>query len=291
MKGRYSVADDDPLIVHALSRDRAIVGKLLRHAVRVASWQPLNRLAAYLEGFNETILSLTGRMIERSSLHFRHLVDFFNNLDWNPTVGDIDRYPDKTTPALFVVDPFLPDGDSNPHFTVCNVIGTHNPVTEVNIAAKVDGKHRCPHIGRNAIHAAVHGGSARGAFTKSRGPMSYACFNHGVMLEYKGIVVDQFHHGRRDSRLRCVLQQDSPIALAYDEFMFRQSKANDENRDVLKKNFLQLWNDLKAGKEKIKNQHEYNQQISFADAPSPYNDMAMLFEFASIMFKNLVKLL
>ncbi|EWZ32940.1 hypothetical protein FOCG_12646 [Fusarium oxysporum f. sp. radicis-lycopersici 26381] len=121
--------------------------------------------------------------------------------------------------------------------------------------------------------------------------MSYARFNHGVMLEYKGIVVDQFHHGRRDSRLRCVLQQDSPIALAYDEFMFRQSKANDENRDVLKKNFLQLWNDLKAGKEKIKNQHEYNQQISFADAPSPYYDMAMLFEFASIMFKNLVKLL
>ncbi|TVY68162.1 hypothetical protein Focb16_v002213 [Fusarium oxysporum f. sp. cubense] len=53
----------------------------------------------------------------------------------------------------------------------------------------------------------------------------------------------------------------------------------------------QFWNDLKAGKEKIKNQHKYNQQISFADAPSPYNDKPMLFEFASIMFKNLVKLL
>ncbi|KAJ4278944.1 hypothetical protein NW764_006301 [Fusarium oxysporum] len=146
---------------------------------------------------------------------------------------------------------------------VCNVIGTHNPVTEVNIAAKVDGKHRCPHVEcissrpahtRTALDRqkcysrSVHGGSTRGAFAKSRGPMSYARFNHGVMLEYKGIVVDQFHHGRRDSRLRCVLQQDSPIALAYDEFMFRQSKANDENRDVLKKNFLQLWNDLKAGK-------------------------------------------
>ncbi|KAJ4050974.1 hypothetical protein NW753_007579 [Fusarium oxysporum] len=123
----------------------------------------------------------------------------------------------------------------------------HNLVTEVNIAAMIDGKHRCQHvrcnelswpinlfcpmslkrhafllgplilglpwIGRNAIHADVHGGSARGAFTKSRGSMSYARFNHAVMLGYKGIVVDQFHHGRRDSRLRCVLQQDSPIAL------------------------------------------------------------------------------
>ncbi|RKK75962.1 hypothetical protein BFJ69_g7292 [Fusarium oxysporum] len=109
------------------------------------------------------------------------------------------------------------------------------------------------------------------------------------MLGYKGIVVDQFHHGRQNSRLRCVLQQDSPSALAYDEFMFRQSKAKDEDRDVLKKNFLQLWNDPKAGKEKIKNQHEDNQHISFADVPSPYNDKPMLFEFASVMFKNLVK--
>ncbi|WKT50662.1 hypothetical protein QSH57_015632 [Fusarium oxysporum f. sp. vasinfectum] len=240
-------------------------------------------------------------MDDMSTKDFRHLVDFFNNSDWNPTIGDIDRYSDKTTPALFVVDPFLPDGDSNPHFTVCNVIGNHNLVTEVNIAAMIDGKHRCQHvrcnelswpinlfcpmslkrhafllgplilglpwIGRNAIHADVHGGSARGAFTNSRGSMSYARFNHGVMLGYKGIVVDQFHHGRRDSRLRCVMQQDSPIALTC------------------------FWNDLKAGKEKIKNQHEYNQQISFADAPSPYNDKPMLFEFASIMFKNLVKLL
>ncbi|SCO91078.1 uncharacterized protein FRV6_15206 [Fusarium oxysporum] len=230
-------------------------------------------------------------MDDMSSKDFRHLVDFFNNSDWNPTVGDIDRYPDKTTPALFIVNPFPSDGDSNPHFTACNVIGTNNPVTEANIVAKIDGKHICPHIGRNAIHADVHGGSARGAFTKSRGPMSYARFNHGVMLGYKGIVVDQFHHGRRDSRLRCVLQQNSPIALAYDEFMFRQSQAKDEDRDVLKKNFLQLWNDPKAGKEKIKHQHEDNQHISFADAPSPYNDKPMLFEFASIMFKNLVKLL
>ncbi|KAL9562630.1 hypothetical protein ACKAV7_013194 [Fusarium commune] len=60
MEGRHGVADDDPLIVHALSRDRAIVGKRLGHAVRVASWQPPNGLAGYLEGFNEAILSLTG---------------------------------------------------------------------------------------------------------------------------------------------------------------------------------------------------------------------------------------
>ncbi|RKK75961.1 hypothetical protein BFJ69_g7291 [Fusarium oxysporum] len=82
---------------------------------------------------------------------FRHLVDFFNNSNLDPTIGDIDRYPDRITPELFIVDPFSPDGDSNPHFTVCNVIGTHNPVTEVNIAAMIDGKHRCPHIRCNEL--------------------------------------------------------------------------------------------------------------------------------------------
>ncbi|TVY68165.1 hypothetical protein Focb16_v002214 [Fusarium oxysporum f. sp. cubense] len=90
-------------------------------------------------------------MDDMSTKDFRHLVDFFNNSDWNPTVGDIDRYPDKTTPALFIVNPFPPDGDSNPHFTACNVIGTNNPVTEANIVAKIDGKHICPHVRCNDL--------------------------------------------------------------------------------------------------------------------------------------------
>ncbi|KAH7469681.1 hypothetical protein IWW34DRAFT_789246 [Fusarium oxysporum f. sp. albedinis] len=123
--------------------------------------------------------------------------------------------------------------------------------------------------------------------------MSYARFlNCGVMLGYKGIVVGQFIMGDG------ILVHDALCnkihrlhLLAYDEFMFQHFKAKDEDRDVLKKDFLQLWNDPKAGKENIKNQHEDNQHISFAGAPSPYNDKLMLSEFASIMFKNLVKLL
>ncbi|KAJ0127523.1 Uncharacterized protein HZ326_29374 [Fusarium oxysporum f. sp. albedinis] len=49
-----------------LNRDRVIVGKRLGHAVRVASWQTPNGLTDHLHGFNETILSLTGRMLEQS---------------------------------------------------------------------------------------------------------------------------------------------------------------------------------------------------------------------------------
>src|SRR6478736_6194441 len=90
-------------------------------------------------------------MDDMSTKDFRHLVYFFNNSKLDSTIGDIDRYPEKTTPALFIVDPFPPDGDSNPHFTVCNVIGTHNPVTEANIAAKIDGKHIFSHVRCNDL--------------------------------------------------------------------------------------------------------------------------------------------
>ncbi|KAL9562629.1 hypothetical protein ACKAV7_013193 [Fusarium commune] len=192
-----------------------------------------------------------------STKDFRHLVDFFNNSGWNPTIGDIDRYPDKTTPAIFVVDPFLPDGYSNPHLTVCNVIGTHNPVTEVNIAGKINGK--------NGILPDLHGGSARGAFPKSSGSMLYArLLNHGIMLGYKGIFVGQFTMGDG--------------ILVYDAFC---------------KKIHRLY--LLAGEGKKKNQHEDNQHISFADAPSPYNDIdndkPMLFQFASTKYKSLGELL
>ncbi|KAI7759806.1 hypothetical protein LZL87_009129 [Fusarium oxysporum] len=181
MEGRYGVADDDPLIVHALSRDRAIV-------------------------------------------------------------------------VLFIVDPFLPGGYSNPHLTVCNVIGTHNPVTEVNIAAKINGKYKW-----YSPRPTWRG--ARGAFPKSSGSMLYARFlNHGIMLGYKGIFVGQFTMGDG--------------ILVYDAFCKKI------HRLYLRKK---------------KNQHEDNQHISFADAPSPYNDIdndkPMLFQFASTKYKSLGELL
>ncbi|KAK2686048.1 hypothetical protein QWA68_015298 [Fusarium oxysporum] len=47
MRNRYEKNDEDPLIVHALSRDHAMEGKMLGHAIRVASWQPPNGLIGH----------------------------------------------------------------------------------------------------------------------------------------------------------------------------------------------------------------------------------------------------
>lgn len=41
----------------------------------------------------------------------RHLLAFCNNSNWNPVIGDVDQYPARTTPALFIPDPTIPDGD------------------------------------------------------------------------------------------------------------------------------------------------------------------------------------
>ncbi|KAH7240242.1 uncharacterized protein BKA55DRAFT_542830 [Fusarium redolens] len=355
MKDRYATSVKDPLIVHALSRDRAMVGKMLGHAVRVASWQPPNGLAGHLEGFNETILSLTGRIIRRSygpavafayqldaefnyknmedmsTKDFRHLVDFFNNSDWNPAIGDAERYPGKTIAALFIPDPFVPDTDKRPGLSICHVLGTYNPVLEVTIAAGIDFKQVCPHymcdegvwpiklfcprglkwnafllgplllelpwIARNAVLTDTHNQGSRSSLHPGRISASYARFlNRGVTLGYRSITIAQYliSDGMLVYDAFCN-KIHRLYLLAYDEFMLRQSKAKFDDRDISKKNFVKFWNDLKTGKEKIENQHKDNQHLDFSDAPSPYNDIdnakLMLFGSASRHFLNLMKLL
>ncbi|KAI6774968.1 hypothetical protein HG530_001726 [Fusarium avenaceum] len=117
MKGRYSNADKYNLIVRALSRDNATQGKTLGHAVKTASWKPYRELKGHLDGFNETVLALTGLSSRRfygplvafaynvdsqfhfetiddiSAADFRALVDVFHNSDWNPTIARVERYP------------------------------------------------------------------------------------------------------------------------------------------------------------------------------------------------------
>ncbi|KAF9776457.1 hypothetical protein IL306_005353 [Fusarium sp. DS 682] len=338
MKNRYERSRINPLIVHALSQDRAMEGKMLGHAVRVASWQPPKTVTGHLEGFNETLLSLTGpisgrsygplvafaynldselnyaSMDDMSTKDFRHLVDFFNNSDWSPTIGDAKRYPAKTIPALFLPDPFAPDGYERLGLSIPSVLGTHNPVLEVTVAAKIDLKQACQHtvcnegywplsqfcpnsfkwsaflfgpfllelpwIGRNAILTDVHGQGSRNSLPTGRIKASVANLRMGDGI----IVYDAFCN-----------KIDRLHLLAYDEFMCRQSKTEAAEQDLTKENFLKFWSDLQSGKAKIENQHEANQHLNFANAPSPYNDTEnatpMLFESAINVFSNLMGLL
>ncbi|KAF5699395.1 hypothetical protein FMUND_14770 [Fusarium mundagurra] len=331
MHKRYKENDQDPLIVHALSQDQAMWSKKLGHAVRVASWQPPNGPSGHLEHFNDTILSLTGLMRGRhygplvafaykldadfnyalmddmSTNDFRHLIDFFNNSDWNPTIGDIDRYPAKTTSALFIPDPVI-RGEKQEQLSICHVINTHNPVLEVNIASKINLKQTCwhamcdpmnsplkqlcpnglmwtafllgplllelPWISRNALLTDIHNTGSRKSMPRGRIVLSYARFlSRSMHLGFKRISANELCMGDGIIIYDAFGQKIDPLhVLAYDEFMYRQFHTEEKKRNCTKKNLLKFWIDLKTGKDKIKNQKEAHLRLDFSSAVSPYHN-------------------
>ncbi|KAF4346027.1 hypothetical protein FBEOM_9 [Fusarium beomiforme] len=351
MRNRYEKNDRDPLIVHALSRDHAMEGKMLGHAVRVASWQPPNGPSGHLEGFNDTLLSLTGVMRGRyygplvafayklnpefnyagmndmSTKDFRHLLDYFNNSNWNPMIGDIDRHPGKTTPALFIPDPVFPDGNKQRHLSICHVVNTHNPVLEVNVVANIPLPQTCwhamcdpmtsplkqfcpsglmwssfllgplllelPWIGRNAILTDIHNTGSRKSLPPGRVSVSYARFlSRSMRIGYRCITADVLTMSDGMLVFDAFGHKIDPLhLLAYDEFMVRQFHTEEKKRDCSKKNFMKFWTGLKTGKDKIMNQNEAHQHLSFSGVESPYsettNASTILAEDASKIFLHL----
>ncbi|KAF5012468.1 hypothetical protein FDECE_1520 [Fusarium decemcellulare] len=128
MEGRYKMSEEDPLVIQALSRDSSMKGKTFGHGLRIASWQPPPEATSHLGGFNETVISLSSAYVDRkygplvafayrldadfeykdmddiTTNDLRHLVDFFNNSDWNPSIGDGNRYPGKTLKSILLTD-------------------------------------------------------------------------------------------------------------------------------------------------------------------------------------------
>ncbi|KAF5647856.1 uncharacterized protein FTJAE_1539 [Fusarium tjaetaba] len=178
-KGQYYGSDDSNLIIRALSRDTATQGKTLGHAVKTASWKPSNKSKSHLSGFNETVLALAGPLSRRfygplvsfaynvdnqfyfetmddiSAADFGALIDVFHNSDWNPIVGRVERYPAKTTSALFLPDHFNFHRMNSPYtetipkspdeLSISHIIGTEDEVIEVTITSALDSKQLCRH--------------------------------------------------------------------------------------------------------------------------------------------------
>lgn len=180
MKDRYTKAkSSDPLVIQALTRDDSMRGKVFGHALRVAYWQPPEGDSGHLDGFNETVLSLMSgtlaklshrkygplvafaykldpefdykAMDDMTTADFRHLIDWFHNSVWNPTVCDLNRYPGKKVPGLLIPDSthMASDGGcsggcSGAHKSITNrVIGRRVPVLSVTIRDKLNVDQRC----------------------------------------------------------------------------------------------------------------------------------------------------
>ncbi|KAG4266606.1 hypothetical protein FPRO03_01890 [Fusarium proliferatum] len=178
-EGQYTGPYEWFMRVRALSRDSATHGKILGHAVRIASYKSSHKLHSHLRGFNETVLTLAGPLSKRfygplvalaynldsrshfetmddiSSADFGALVDVFHKSDWNPTVGHVEGYPKKTVSALFLPDVFnfhrmyssRPEttSESPDELSIRRLIGAQDSVVEVNIAATLDSKQLCSH--------------------------------------------------------------------------------------------------------------------------------------------------
>ncbi|KAF5266180.1 hypothetical protein FOXYS1_2982 [Fusarium oxysporum] len=113
-KKRHPEYGRDALVIHALTRYYAIEGKILKHAIRVASWQL--------------------QMKSKNSM-------------WNPMIGDVDRYPGKAVSALLMPDPATTGyitKDGEPVGGDCNNrLGTHEPIVEVNIPTMINFGQTC----------------------------------------------------------------------------------------------------------------------------------------------------
>ncbi|KAJ0153315.1 Leucine aminopeptidase A [Fusarium oxysporum f. sp. albedinis] len=257
-KKRHPEYGRDALVIHALTRYYAIEGKILKHAIRVASWQPPNEIKGHLESFNETALAhplggmLDGRFYgpivafiyhldpefnysRMSTADFRHVVDIFQNSMWNPMIGDVDRYPGKAVSALLMPDPATTGyitkdgeavgGDCN------NRLGTHEPIVEVNIPTMINFRQTCWHT-----YSGEEGSALR-------------------QLCVTGITWDSFLLGP-------LLLELPWIGLA---------KADKAELDCSKKEFSKLWNELQKGKTKILNEEQEHEDFDFANASSPYD--------------------
>ncbi|KAF4956402.1 hypothetical protein FSARC_11605 [Fusarium sarcochroum] len=257
MKDRYEKSDKDPLIVHALSRDYAMEGKIFGHGIRVASWQPANGPIGHLEGFNETIVSLAGTLSSRiygplvafaynldsdfnyesmdmSTNDFRHLVDFFHNSDWNPTINNVARYPKKAISGLFIPDPCIPaEAGNHVHDT----------------------------------------GAPRGLPVNRRWENSYSrLLCQGVRLGHKSMTIDLLRKSDGIVVFNAFGAKMDPLhLLACDEFMYRNQQSDQSQRVCTKEEFLKFWTELKEGKTKILHQKKEHQDLDFSQAESPHH--------------------
>lgn len=334
-RGRYEKSEKDPLIIHALSRDYAMEGKVLGHGIRIASWQPAKGPIGHLEGFNETIVSLAGPLSSRSygplvafaynldskfnhesmddmsTNDFRHLVDFFHNSAWNPTIGQVDRYPKKAISGLFIPDPNIPAEAGDRKLAICQIVRTHQPVMSCTIAATLNFNQTCwhamckpetspikqmcpkgsmwhafllgplllglPWVGRNVMVTDVHDqGNRRSVPDSRRWEYSYSrLLCQGVRLGHRCITIDVLPKSDGIIVFNAFGTKMNPLYLiAYDEFIYRNQQSDQSQRVCTKEKFLEFWIELKEGKTKIMNQKKEHENLDFGQAISPYHTVA-----------------
>ncbi|KAF5020196.1 hypothetical protein F66182_7761 [Fusarium sp. NRRL 66182] len=248
------------------------------------------------------------RMDDMSTADFRHLVDFFRNSDWNPTIGDADRYPEKAISGLLLPDPLIPAPEDSRRLSICHIIRTHEPVMSVNIATTINFKQTCwhvtcnpetspikqlcsggsmwhafllgplllglPWIGRNVMVTDVHDKGARRKWPLNRWKQTYSRFLcQSVRVGYRCLTIDVLRKSDGIIVFNAFGTKINPLhMLAYDELMYRQLQTHESERNCSKENFLGLWTDLQEGKTKILHQKPKHQNLDFTKEASPYNN-------------------
>ncbi|KAF7557066.1 hypothetical protein G7Z17_g973 [Cylindrodendrum hubeiense] len=297
MKARYKQLDVD-LEMYALSRDFTMKGKRFGHGIRITSWQPPLGSTGHLEGFNETILSLSGTLSSRkygpavvfsynldsnfeykdmddiTTGDFRHVIDYFHNSDWNPAVGDVDRYPEQTLPALLIPDPNHLDREDGSISSICDVIGLHQPILRLTIPTRINVKQACWHvlcdpynspirqmcpndgsmwhtfilgplllgldwIGRNAMVTDVRNTSSRKLWPEDRWKRSYARFlRQGVRIGRQKLSIDVLNISDGLIAFNAFGIEVHEMHLrAYDEFIYRNMQRDKSERNYTKAEF------------------------------------------------------
>ncbi|KAM0417189.1 hypothetical protein ACHAPT_012826 [Fusarium lateritium] len=335
MKGRYSKAEaSDPLVNHALTRDGAMRGKVFGHALRVAYWQPPEGVTGHLEGFNETVLSLMTETLAKLGHHqygplvafaykldsefdyqamddmttadFRHLVDWFHNSAWNPTVYDLDRYRGKTVPGLLIPDSthLSSESCSEPHNIINNVIGMRVPLLSVTIPDKLNVDQRCssplcpprrlpaimemclrgdiwhafplgplllglPWINRNAIITDIHNTGSRRRWPAQRWNNTMARYlRQGVHIHGGKMTIEPLNMSDGLIVFHERGLKIDPLHLqAYNDFINRPQPASARERSYTKESFSKFWKALQSGK--VKSQGV--DKATFKEAASPYD--------------------
>lgn len=159
-----------PLVIHALSRDARLSSSRLGHGLRIVSYAPPEGERSQLSGVNNTIRtmfdtpSLTNLLygpviafaykldkdFEATSMDdvaasdFGHVVGYLANSRWSPAVGNLQRFPHRTVPALFIPDGIAQrEGAMRADRTYCSTelakrMGFREEVMQQNIPARIN---------------------------------------------------------------------------------------------------------------------------------------------------------
>lgn len=230
---------------------------------------------------------------------FRHVIDYFHNSDWNPTVGDIDRYPEKNTPGYSYSRPQSPrsgrrqrnldlrfnwpsQADITSNYSRQDQLQTNllahpcNPATSPikQMCTQSGGIWHIfplgplllglPWIGRNAMITDVRDTSSRKLWSADRWQRSYARYlRQGARIGRKMFTVDGLN--MIDGLIVFSAFGVEVHLRAYDEFIYRNMQRDKSERNYTKTEFCKLWEELKVKKTKITGQGRERTSLTSAE--------------------------